>query len=90
MSSPSQSETLIIAYFFGAIVAITVMVYLLRGFGIITFYVRKKVFLTFCVCNGPFRILCNVGRKRLLFAFNKDKLPETSLCFIALYSKNMT
>ncbi|NEO74287.1 MAG: hypothetical protein F6K52_33720 [Moorea sp. SIO3H5] len=37
MSSPSQSETLIIAYFFGALIAITVMVYLLRGFGIITF-----------------------------------------------------
>ena len=37
MSSPSQSETLTIAYFFGALIAITVMVYLLRGFGIITF-----------------------------------------------------
>ncbi|NEO42938.1 MAG: hypothetical protein F6K55_07530 [Moorea sp. SIO4A3] len=37
MSSSSQSETLIIAYFFGALIAITVMVYLLRGFGIITF-----------------------------------------------------
>ncbi|NEQ87611.1 MAG: hypothetical protein F6K26_48750 [Moorea sp. SIO2I5] len=37
MSSSSQSETLIIAYFFGALLAITVMVYLLRGFGIITF-----------------------------------------------------
>ncbi|AOY78724.1 hypothetical protein BJP36_01275 [Moorena producens JHB] len=37
MSSYSQSETLVIAYFFGALLAITVMVYLLRGFGIITF-----------------------------------------------------
>ncbi|OLT63748.1 hypothetical protein [Moorea producens] len=37
MSSSSQSETLIIAYFFGALLAITVMVYLLRGFGILTF-----------------------------------------------------
>ncbi len=37
MSSSYQSETLIIAYCFGALLAITVMVYLLRGFGIITF-----------------------------------------------------
>ncbi|MBE9125696.1 MULTISPECIES: hypothetical protein [unclassified Coleofasciculus] len=37
MSSHPRSETLLYAYIFGTTLAVTLLVYLLRGFGILTF-----------------------------------------------------